>query len=91
MILVKFALWVLAGLLTGWLAGSVMRRGGDGRRADIVLGLVGSIIGTAIGWALGVTAGAGMVALTLVAFVGAVILIVAQRTIWPTIALRRVG
>jgi uncharacterized membrane protein YeaQ/YmgE (transglycosylase-associated protein family) len=87
MILVMLAILLLAGLLTGWLAGSVMRRGGYGRRTDTVLGLVGS----AIGWALGVTAGAGMVALTLVAFVGAVILIVGQRKIWPTIALRRVG
>jgi uncharacterized membrane protein YeaQ/YmgE (transglycosylase-associated protein family) len=91
MILVMLAILVLAGLLTGWLAGFVMRRGGYGRKTDTVLGLVGSIVGSAIGWALGVTAGAGMVALTLVAFVGAVILIVGQRKIWPTIALRRVG
>jgi uncharacterized membrane protein YeaQ/YmgE (transglycosylase-associated protein family) len=82
---------VLAGLLTGWLAGSVMRGGGYGWRTDTVLGLAGSIVGSAIGWVLGATAGAGMVALTLVAFGGAVILIVAQRKIWPTIALRRVG
>jgi uncharacterized membrane protein YeaQ/YmgE (transglycosylase-associated protein family) len=78
MSLAMLAIWVLAGLLTGWLAGSVMRRGGYGLRADLILGLVGSIVGTAIGWALGVTARAGMVALlTLVAFLGAVILIVA--------------
>ena len=91
MILVMLAVWVLAGLLTGWLAGAVMSRGGYGWRTDTVLGLAGSIVGSAIGWALGATAGAGMVALTLVAFGGAVILIVAQRKIWPTIALRRVG
>jgi hypothetical protein len=40
---------------------------------------------------LGVTAGAGMVALALVAFLGAVILIVAQRRMWPTISPRRAG
>jgi uncharacterized membrane protein YeaQ/YmgE (transglycosylase-associated protein family) len=89
MSLAMLAIWVLAGLLTGWLAGSVMRRGGYGLRADLILGLVGSIVGTAIGWALGVTARAGMVALTLVAFLGAVILIVAP--MWPTISPRRVG
>jgi uncharacterized membrane protein YeaQ/YmgE (transglycosylase-associated protein family) len=89
MIPVMLAILVLAGPLTGWLAGSVMRRGGYGRGTDTVLGLVGSIVGSAIG-ALGVTAGAGMVALTLVAFVGAVILIVGQRKVWPTIALSRV-
>jgi uncharacterized membrane protein YeaQ/YmgE (transglycosylase-associated protein family) len=79
------------GLLTEWLAASVLRRGGHGLRADLILGLVGSIVGTATAWVLGVTAGAGLVALTLVAFGGAVILIVAQRKVWPTIAPRRVG
>jgi hypothetical protein len=49
MSLASFAIWVLAGLLIGWLAGSVMRRG------------------------------------------GAVMLIVAQHKMWPTISARRVG
>ena len=81
--LVMFAMW---GLLAGWLAGFVMKRGGYGLRWDIILGLVGSIVGSWIFWVLGVSPEAGMVTMAVVAFVGAAIPIVAQRKIWPTIA-----
>ena len=84
--LVMFALWVLVGLLTGWLAGFVIKRGGYGLRWDIVLGLIGSLVGGGIVWTLGVSPEAGMVAVAGIAFVGAVILIVRQRKIWAAIA-----
>jgi uncharacterized membrane protein YeaQ/YmgE (transglycosylase-associated protein family) len=83
MTLVMVALWVLVGLLAGWLAGFVKERGGYGLRGDILLGLVGSLVGGGIVWALGVSP---MVAVAGVAFVGAAILIVLQRKIWPAIA-----
>jgi uncharacterized membrane protein YeaQ/YmgE (transglycosylase-associated protein family) len=86
MTLVMFALWVLVGLLAGWLAGFVVERGGYGLRGDILLGLVGSLVGGGIVWALGVSPEAAMVAVAGVAFVGAAILIVLQRKIWPAIA-----
>jgi uncharacterized membrane protein YeaQ/YmgE (transglycosylase-associated protein family) len=78
--------WVLAGALAGLLAGFVMKRGGHGLMGDIPLGLVGSIVGSWIFWALGFSPGAGLVAVALVAFVGAAILIALQRRFWPTIA-----
>ncbi len=81
--LVMFAMW---GLLAGWLAGFVMKRGGYGLRWDIILGLIGSIVGSWIFWALGVSPEAGMVTMAVVAFVAAAIPIVAQRKIWPTVA-----
>jgi uncharacterized membrane protein YeaQ/YmgE (transglycosylase-associated protein family) len=43
--LVMFGLRVLVGLLAGWLAGVVMKRGGYGLRGDSTLGLVGSLVG----------------------------------------------
>ena len=84
--LVMFALWVLVGLLAGWLAGVVIKRGGYGLRGDIILGLIGSLVGGGIIWALGISPEAGMVAVAGVAFVGAAIVIVLQRKIWPAIA-----
>ena len=84
--LVIFALWVLVGLLAGWLAGVVMKHGGYGLRGDIPLGLVGSLVGGGIVWTLGASPEAGMVAAAGVAFVGAAIVIVLQRKIWPAIA-----
>ena len=86
MSLVIFVMWVLVGLLAGWLAGFVMKRGGYGLRWDIILGLGGSLVGGGIVWALGASPEAGMVAVAVVAFAGAAILIVLQRKIWPAIA-----
>ncbi len=77
-----FAMWVLVGLFAGWLAGFVMKGGGYGLTGDLVLGLFGSMGGSLIFWALGVSPGAGLFALVVVAFVGAAIVLVAQRKLW---------
>lgn len=37
--------WVLVGLISGWLAGMVMKGGGYGILGDILVGLVGSLVG----------------------------------------------
>jgi uncharacterized membrane protein YeaQ/YmgE (transglycosylase-associated protein family) len=77
-----FVSWVVVGLLAGWLAGSVMKGGGYGLFGDMVLGLIGSVVGGWIFWALSVSAGGGLVPTVFAAFVGAVIVIVAQRKVW---------
>ena len=77
-----FVSWVVVGLLAGWLAGIVMKDGGYGRIGDLVLGVVGSVVGGWIFQALGVSAGGGLFLTLLVAFVGAVIVLVAQRNVW---------
>ena len=41
------SVWLLVGLIAGWLAGLVMKGGGYGVLVDIILGLVGGILG---GW-----------------------------------------
>jgi uncharacterized membrane protein YeaQ/YmgE (transglycosylase-associated protein family) len=84
MTVVIFATWVLVGLLAGLLAGLVMKRGGYGLQKDITLSLIGSIGGSALLRTLGMFTGAGIVAVAVVAFIGAVIPIVAQRRFWPT-------
>jgi uncharacterized membrane protein YeaQ/YmgE (transglycosylase-associated protein family) len=79
-----FVTWVLLGALAGVLAGLLMKRGGHGLKADIILGLIGSI---GLSWlirAIGMFPNAGIVAMAFVAFVGAAIAIVAQRTLRPT-------
>ena len=79
-----FVSWVVVGLLAGGLAGFVMQGGGYGLIGDLVLGLVGSVVGGWIFRALGVSAGGGLLPTVFVAFVGAVIVIVAQRKLWRT-------
>ncbi len=82
MTLELFAMWVLVGALAGWLAGFVMKGGGYGLIGDIALGLVGSLLGSWIFRALGVAVSAGLFTAVVVAFVGAVLVIGAQRMIW---------
>ena len=42
--------WIIVGLIAGWLAGLVMKGGGYGVLADIVLGILGGVVG---GWVFG--------------------------------------
>jgi uncharacterized membrane protein YeaQ/YmgE (transglycosylase-associated protein family) len=37
--------WVLVGLISGWLAGNMMKGGGFGMLGDILVGLVGALVG----------------------------------------------
>jgi uncharacterized membrane protein YeaQ/YmgE (transglycosylase-associated protein family) len=70
-----FLAWIVVGLIAGWLAGQVMKGGGYGVLADIILGILGGVVGGWLFGALGIGAGGGMVGSIIVAFVGAVILV----------------
>lgn len=78
-----FAVSIAAGVLTGWLAGALVRGHGYGRVPDLLLGLMGSGVLTTVVAALRVPADMGMVAMAGIAALGASIVIVSQRTIWP--------
>ena len=86
MTLEMFAMWVVVGLMAGWLAGILMRGGGYRRIGDLALGLIGSIAGSVIFRGLEISPGAGMFMLGVVAFVGAAIAIVVQRQFWQALA-----
>ena len=72
--------WIVVGLLAGWAAGRIMKGGGYGMVADILLGIVGGVVG---GWAVGLLGfgGGGLIWSVLVAILGAVILIWITRLI----------
>jgi uncharacterized membrane protein YeaQ/YmgE (transglycosylase-associated protein family) len=72
--------WVVVGLIAGWAAGKIMKGGGYGVVADILLGIVGAFIG---GWVVSLVGfgGGGLVSTILVAILGAVILIWLTRVI----------
>jgi uncharacterized membrane protein YeaQ/YmgE (transglycosylase-associated protein family) len=73
---------VVVGLVAGWLAGVMMKGGGYGLPGDILLGICGSIVGGWLFRAAGIASGGGWVRSIAVAFVGAVLLILAQRMLW---------
>ena len=43
--LMNLLAWIVVGLIAGWLAGMVMKRGGYGLLGDIVVGILGALIG----------------------------------------------
>ena len=73
--------WIVVGLIAGWLASAVLR-GGYGVVGDIVIGVVGSFIGgyifRALGWRAPV---AGLAGVIFVAFIGALALLLLLRAI----------
>jgi len=79
-----FTIWVLAGLLVGWLAGVIVKEGGYGRMEDLALGLAGSIAGGWILWTWGASLGPELGTSAVVAFIGAAAMIFAQRQFWST-------
>jgi uncharacterized membrane protein YeaQ/YmgE (transglycosylase-associated protein family) len=73
--------WLIVGLIAGWLAGVVMKGGGYGVLADIVLGLLGGVLGGWIFSRLGIGAGGGLIGGIVVAFIGAVVLVAITRVL----------
>lgn len=75
----SFVTWIVVGLIAGWLAGQVMKGGGYGVFMDIILGILGGFVGGWIFGMLGIWKGGGMLGSIIVAFVGAVILVLISR------------
>ena len=75
-------IWLLVGLIAGWLASQVVRGGGSGVVTDIVVGIVGAFIGGMIfhaeHWRLPF---GGYTGLIFVAFCGAAILLLVMKLI----------
>ncbi len=76
-------LWIVLGAVAGWLASLVMKTSGQqGLVIDIVVGIVGALLG---GWIFGLFGAAGVTGFNfyslLVAFVGAVVLLVILRAV----------
>jgi uncharacterized membrane protein YeaQ/YmgE (transglycosylase-associated protein family) len=75
-----FWVWVIVGIIAGYLAKNVMREGPQGLLGDLVVGVVGAFVG---GWIFNYFGRSGVTGLNLgsllVAFVGAVVFLWAIR------------
>jgi uncharacterized membrane protein YeaQ/YmgE (transglycosylase-associated protein family) len=74
-----FIIWIVVGLIAGWLAGQVMKGGGYGVLVDIILGIFGGVLGGWVFGLLGIWPGGGILGAIIVSFVGAVILVAITR------------
>lgn len=75
-------IWLLVGLVSGWLASQVVRGGGSGVVTDIVVGIIGAFIGGMIfraeRWHAPFPGYAGLI---FVAFCGAALLLIVVRLV----------
>jgi uncharacterized membrane protein YeaQ/YmgE (transglycosylase-associated protein family) len=74
-------IFLLIGLIAGWLAGQIMRGGGFGLVGDIVVGVLGAFIGGFLLPRIGLAIGGGFVADVINALIGAIILLFVLRLI----------
>lgn len=76
-----FLIWIVIGLIAGWLASAVVR-GGYGLVGDIIVGVAGAFLGGFIfrGLHIGVPFG-GLPGTIFVAFIGAVVLLLMLRLV----------
>jgi uncharacterized membrane protein YeaQ/YmgE (transglycosylase-associated protein family) len=73
-------LFLVVGIVAGWLAGRIMRGGGFGLIGDLIVGVIGAFIGGWLFGVLGISVG-GILGLLLAAVVGAMALLFVARLI----------
>lgn len=67
--------WLIVGGIAGWLAGLIVKGGGQGILVNIAVGIVGAVIGGWLFGQLGIAIGSGILNAIIAAVVGAVILL----------------
>ncbi|MBU0784709.1 MAG: GlsB/YeaQ/YmgE family stress response membrane protein [Gammaproteobacteria bacterium] len=73
--------FLIVGIVAGWLAGLLVKGGGFGLLGDLVVGVIGAFVGGYIFNSLGVSSGGGLIGSIVVATIGAIVLLVLIRFI----------
>ncbi|HXF90130.1 MAG TPA: GlsB/YeaQ/YmgE family stress response membrane protein [Xanthobacteraceae bacterium] len=79
--LTSLIIWIVIGLIAGWLAAKIVQGTGYGLVGDIAIGIAGALIA---GWLfpfIGLTFGGGIIAAIIHATIGAVVLLVILRLV----------
>lgn len=76
-----FLVWIISGIIAGWLTGLIMRGRGYGLVGDLVVGLLGGLLGGWLFSLLGLPSVGGWVGEILVAVVGGVVLVAVVRAL----------
>ncbi|MBA8881318.1 GlsB/YeaQ/YmgE family stress response membrane protein [Phyllobacterium myrsinacearum] len=74
-------IFLLVGLIAGWLASQLVRGGGFGLIGDLIVGVIGAFIAGYLFPRLGISLGAGLLGSIIAATIGAVILLVILRAV----------
>ena len=71
-------IWLIAGIIAGWLTGMVMKGSGYGLIGDLIIGLLGGLMGGCLFGRIGSPIG-GLIGQILVAAIGGIILVAVIR------------
>ncbi len=82
-------MWLIVGLVAGFLASRVMSGGGYGLIGDIVVGVVGAFLGGWVAGLLGIGGSYGLIGSIVIAFIGACILIAVLHAVSGGVRRRR--
>lgn len=78
----SFLVWIILGLIAGFIASKIVNKSGEGVFLDIILGIVGAVVG---GWLFNMFGAHGVSGLNLysilVAIVGAIVVLVVYHAI----------
>jgi len=72
--LTSLLIFLAIGAVAGWLAGVIMKGGGFGIVADIIIGIIGAVVGGFVFGLLGISAN-GLIGSIITATVGAIVLL----------------
>ncbi len=74
-------LFIVIGIIAGWLAGKIMKGKGFGLIGDLIVGVAGSFLGSWLFGLMKISAGGGFLGDLVTALVGAVVLLFVLRLI----------
>lgn len=78
----SFIVWILLGLIAGFIASKIINKRGDGLIRDILLGVIGAVVGGWLFHAFGMSGVTGLNIYSLiVAVIGAVVVLVIYHAI----------
>ena len=78
--MMHFLVWIVSGIVAGWLAGMLIRGRGFGLVGDLVIGLLGGLVGPWLAGLVGITATSWLGEIA-VAALGGVVLVAVVRTL----------
>ena len=74
-------IWIVIGLIAGYLTGRIMRGAGFGPLVDIIVGIVGAIVGGFVMISMGYAGSGGFLYTIFVAVIGAILLTLLLRLV----------
>ncbi|ATU91786.1 GlsB/YeaQ/YmgE family stress response membrane protein [Phyllobacterium zundukense] len=74
-------IFLLVGLIAGWLASQLVRGGGFGLVGDLIVGVIGAFIAGYLFPRLGISLGSGIIGAIIAATIGAIILLFVLRAV----------